>query len=188
MSPRLLIPLAVPLLLFSLGLVLDGVITRSQDLHRLERQRQHSQLRLEDLQAQAVAAREDARTYQGLLEEFESLVGLQQERGSASEQLAGFMGAVEAHFLTEPAPQALHFVSVSPGSQHRFSPFVAVEFDLNLTGRFYALPRFLKQLSEIAQQQQCTVSVGVLQVQSSQRTAYTGELSITLPLRAYFRE
>lgn len=190
MSPRLIVPFTIPLFLFFLGAFLDGVVARHYDLQRLERQRQHAQFRLEGLQAQSVAARLDQEEYRALVAEFEELVGLQQARGDASDQLASLVGAVEQHFLDGGGGpnSALSFVSVSPGSQARFSSFVAVEFDLNLTGRFYALPAFLNRLTEIGQERDCTVSVGVLSLSSGAQTASTGELNITLPLRAYFRE
>lgn len=187
-------PLTIPVLLFTIGTLFDGVLARTADLHRLELQRQHSQLRLEALQAQTVAARVGESSYPDLIEEFETIAGFRGRAtgdGDASAQLAAFVGAVEDHFLQKSGFEEdlpLRFVSVSPGSEHSFPPFLAVEFDLNLKGRFHAIPGFLKRLSAISEEQACSVSVGVLRLSSGPKTWTTGELSITLPLRAYFRE
>ncbi len=157
------------------------------------------QSRLTELRAQAVADRLAQQRYQELVEEFSALTSLESRsgqvgavRGEASLQVAELIESLQARMADDSyqngpiRPLRLH--SVSAGQYSSFPPFVSVEFQLNLSGSFFSLPAFLVLLSESSQEGACVVSVGMLSVESTPETQRTGQLKITLPIRAYLRE
>lgn len=201
MRARTLLPILWTVLLLLYGLfsesVLGQVREQRETAQRLERDRRH----LESLRATAVAGRMELAEYEALVLEFGALTHLKSSdpfsdphavaQGSA--HVASLVrGLQEA--LTAPPPddaqglEPLFFLSVSPGQQHRMGPFVAVEFAFNLRGRFRDIPGFLNLLTELGRRRRLAISIGSLRVASTESTPTTGELAITLPVRAYFRD
>lgn len=165
----------------------------------MKAQKVASQSRLVELQAIAVASRIDEKKYADLVVEFADLAGLNLDseyavsKGEVSAQIARFVEAVtdglrEERFASGQHSNYLLFRSVTPGERQVIEPFLSVDFELNLEGRFFALPDFLNLLSEIAAEQRCAVSIGELRVARTDAQHNTGRLTITLPLRAYFLE
>ena len=67
-------------------------------------------------------------------------------------------------------------------------PFLVVNFEMNLEGKYLAMPLFLDSLSRIAREQKCPISVGGIKVSPVEPSSNSGVLDITIPLRAYFVE
>ena len=186
-----------PALLIVVSWLLGGGYDLYQDSVYVERELAYAKRQLEGLQAQTVAAKIDQKKYLELVQEFaeDSRLGgsMEPSPGEAvATQLAALIRAiereVEATSVFSEARTKLSFESVSPGKRESFAPFYFVEFEVNLEGRFFAIPIFLDLLTKISAQQRCKVSVGTLQVTSSDREGRTGRLYITLPIRAYFLE
>jgi len=166
----------------------------------VERRAVAAQSRLDTLQALSVASRIDSQKYENLVLEFSELTGLPLDseyavsKGEVSAQVARFVDAVveglhDEEFAGLVDERAyLLFQSVTPGQRQVVEPFLLVDFELTLKGRFFAVPRFLSLLSRIAADQRCAISIGVLEVARVSELASTGELVVTLPLRAYFLE
>jgi hypothetical protein len=158
-----------------------------------------AEARLIQLQAIDVASRIDEKKYSGLVSDFAQLTGLELEsdsavtKGEATAQVGRLVDSVIRSLKQEGALSRfqgsyLLFQSVTPGQRQVVGPFLSIDFELNLEGRFFALPEFLVLLSRIAREEQCTISVGELQVSSKVPGGRSGELQIVLPLRAYFLE
>lgn len=157
------------------------------------------QAHLDQLQAVSVAARAEGREYEKLLDEFATLTQLRasdpfrepQRELPSSVQVAALVRAVqEASFKETPpdSPPPIILRSVTPGERQSLGPFQMTEFELNLEGRFHALPAFLDLLTQVGQRRRLAVSVGSLSLSHRSDTARTGLLNIKLPIRAYFRE
>lgn len=157
------------------------------------------QANLDQLRAVTVAARIEGREYDALLDEFGALTGLRASdpfrapsRGEpASIQVAALVRAVQEASLkdVEPdAPAPIVLLSVTPGARQRLGPFSMTEYELNLEGRFHALPAFLDLLTQVGRHQRLAISIGSLRLLSRPDTSRTGMLSITLPVRAYVRD
>lgn len=187
----------VPGSLIFLTWLLGGGYDLYQDSQHIDRELTYAESQLERLQALTVAAKIDQGKYSDLVEQFAANSGLHQSLQSTSTEevatrLAALVSAIEQGIRSAPyfaeAKTRLSFESVSPGERGSFSPFTFVEFEINLEGRFFAIPKLLDLLTRISLQQKCKVSVGTLQVQSLDPTGRSGELSIVLPIRAYFLE
>ena len=194
-----LLPLAWCLLLFLAPLWGPSFLQRWQEASSLRLQLHERQSILDQLGATAVAARAEGREYESLLDEFAILTQLRasdpfrdpQQDLPSSVQVAALVRAVQeaSHEDVEPgAPVPITLRSVTPGSKQRFGPFLMTEFELNLEGRFHALPAFLDLLTKVGQRRRLVVSVGSLSLSSRSDTERTGILTIKLPIRAYFRE
>jgi hypothetical protein len=189
----------IPLLLLSVSFWRAGIHSLYLESRMVQRRAVAAQSRLEALQALSVASRIDQKKYDDLVVEFADLTGLRLgtefavSKGEVSAQVARFVDAIveglrEEQFSLAEEPNYLLFRSVAPGQRQALEPFLSVDFEINLEGRFFALPRFLLMLTRIAQEQKCAISIGELQVARASEFGNTGELSITLPLRAYFLE
>lgn len=192
-------PILIPLALLCLSFWRAGLYEDYHQAKEIQAQRVASEARLVELQAIDVASRIDEQKYQGLVSDFAEITGLELDseyavsKGEVSAQLARFVQAVtlglrQDRFAPTDRGHYLLFRSVTPGTRHVVEPFLWVDFELNLEGRFFALPAFLSLLSEIAQEQRCTISVGELKVARIDSNQNSGRLYITLPLRAYFLE
>ena len=136
--------------------------------------------------------------YAVLLSQFSEVTGLKMSseeavsRGESAGQVARFVEAVTEGLKDESFSSSerayLEFKSVTPGERQVWEPFFSVDFELNLEGRFFALPDFLKLISVVAQEQQVPISIGELRVSAVSPVSNSGELSIVIPLRAYFLE
>ena len=194
------LPLFLPLLLLAFSFWKAGLHTLYVEAQAVERRAVAAQSRLDTLQALSVASRIDSQKYENLVLEFSELTGLPLDseyavsKGEVSAQVARFVDAVveglhDEEFAGLVDERAyLLFQSVTPGQRQVVEPFLLVDFELNLKGRFFAVPRFLSLLSRIAADQRCAISIGVLEVARVSELANTGELVVTLPLRAYFLE
>lgn len=165
----------------------------------LDSQLKTKQATLDELRALAVAARIEGRESNALQDEFATLTGLRASdpfrdpahEEPASIQVAALVRAVQEASSKEvgpddPAPITL--LSVTPGARQQLGPFLMTEFELNLVGRFRAIPAFLDLLTQVGHNRRLAISVGSLKLSSQADTQETGALSITLPVRAYFRE
>ncbi len=199
MNRRTFFPLLWPAVLLLIGWTADFLYLQQTDLLRLEARLTQRQHQLGTLRARAVAFRIESTEYRNLVAEFQSTTGLFatdpfRDPGTVrgTRHVAIFIGAVETALRNRSSIGEtygrLHFLGVTPGPMERFSPFVSVEFALNLSGRFSDIPGFLDLLSEIGRRQKFSISVGALSVRSLPSTGVTGQLSISLPVRAYFRE
>lgn len=199
MNRRTFFPLFWPALLLIFGWTADFLYLQQTDLLRLEARLTQRQQQLGALRARAVASRIEATEYRKLTNEFQSTTGLfasdpfrDPATVRGTQHVALFIGAVESSLRNQASSdesiRRLQFLGVTPGPMERFSPFVSVEFAINLSGRFSEIPGFLDLLSEIGRRQKFSISVGSLSVRSLPSTDVTGQLSITLPVRAYFRE
>lgn len=166
---------------------------------KLDSRLRASQRTLDQLRAVAVAARIEGRESSTLQEEFATLTGLRASdpfrsptrEEPASIQVAALVRAVQEASSREggpddPAPITL--LSVTPGTRQQLGPFLMTEFELNLVGRFRAIPAFLDLLTQVGRNRRLAISVGSLKLSSQADTQETGILTITLPVRAYFRE
>ncbi len=194
-----LLPLAWCLLLFLAPLWGSSFHQRWQEESTLRLRLTERQSTLDQLSATSVAARAEGREYESLLKEFTTLTQLKasdpfrdpQQDLPSSVQVAALVRAVQeaSHQDVAPGtPLPITLRSVTPGSNQRFGPFLMTEFELNLEGRFHALPAFLDLLTQVGQRRRLVVSVGSLSLSSRSDTERTGILSIKLPIRAYFRE
>ena len=200
MNRRTFLPLLWPLLLLALGQVNDGLLQRIEEQRRTAYQLEERRRYLEGVRARAVAGRLESQEYQALLKEFAALTSLQasdpfrdpQIATLGTVQMASLVDAI-AEAMSEPVeeggPERLEFLSVSPGKQQRFGPFIMAEFGLNLRGRFRALPGFLRLMATLAHHRRLAISIGELRLDSTNLDPLTGEgLAITLLIRTYFRE
>ena len=157
-----------------------------------------AQEKLNELQAVSVAARDDEQKYQVLVDDFAELTGLRRgqenvlSKGEINSQISRLIDAVvedlRRYEHTQTGERYLVYKGVTPGERVLVEPFVAVNFEMNLEGRFFAVPLFLDSLSRIAKEQKCAVSIGELKVSKLDPNSNTGVLRITIPLRAYFLE
>lgn len=199
LQARTLLPLAWSLLLVLSPLWGHSLRQRWNENSELKRQLQARQATLDQLRAVAVAARIEGREYDDLLLEFASLTGLRASdpfRDPAAEepssiQVAALVRAVQEASWKESdsdSPSPITLLSVTPGARQRLGPFLMTEFELNLEGRFHSLSDFLDLLTQVGRNRRLAISIGSLKLSSQPSTAGTGTLSITLPVRAYFRE
>lgn len=199
MNRRTFLPVIWPLLLLLLGFLLDPLLGQLEDHRQTAALLQEGRTRLEGLRAKTVAGRLDTLEYRELVAQFAALTNLQASdpfrdpgvKALGTVQVASLIDGLQ-RALSQPLPpdqpERLEFLSVSPGVQQQISPFVTVEFALNLRGRFRAIPAFLDLLTNIGRSRNLAISVGALRIESTSETPTTGELTITLPVRAYFRE
>ena len=194
---RSALPVFLPLLLLCFSFWRAGLYEDYRMSREVRQELLAAESRLEELRAISVASRIDEQKYGSLAVEFASLtsLGLDREtavsKGEVSAQVARFVEAVvaglrEERFALADERSYLLFRSVTAGERRELSPFLSVDFELNLEGRFFALPEFLDLLSQIASRQSCAISVGELRLAPLESAPNTGRLLITLPLRAYF--
>lgn len=198
MVKSIVFPLLLPLILISFSFWKTGVTERATELNLLQKRSHAAQLKLDELRAISVAEKIYQENYRGLVEEFSALTGLSLDvnfalsKGEVAGTLARFIEAVAEELRGEEYASErgthLFLKSVTPGQRQVIEPFLAVDFEMNLEGRFFTLPKFLERLSHIAQSQKCSISVGELRVAPIFEDSNTGELAITLPLRVYFLE
>ena len=198
MAKSMIFPLLLPLFLISFSFWRTGVLERYSELNHLEKRSSAAQLKLDELRAISVAEKIYQKNYEELVLEFSELTGLSLDanfalsKGEVAGSLARFIEAVSEELRGEEYASSrgsyLFLKSVTPGQRQVIEPFLAVDFEMNLEGRFFALPRFFERLSYIAQNQKCSISVGELRVAPIYQDSNTGELAITLPLRVYFLE
>lgn len=194
MSRKVVFPLLLPLLLLAISFWRAGVYDLHLRVRELQAESVVSQQRLDELRALSVAGGVAERNYEELVIEFADLTGLDPgdetpSRGIVTGQVGRLVDAVvndlqTGEYSTEEHP--LYFHSVTPGQRYQFPPFLAVDFELNLEGRFFALPGFLHRLSVITEEQRCAISVGEMVIVSADQAGNTGDLFIVIPLRAYF--
>ena len=195
---RSFLPVLLPLLLIGYSFFRAGVYDKYQDLQALRREIRVAEQKVSEMQAVDVSFRYLKEDYSVLLAEFSQVTGLKMEseeavsRGESASQVARFVEAVtrglrEETFSSDESAY-LVFRSVTPGQRQVWEPFFSVDFELNLQGRFFALPAFLKLISVIAEEQRVPISIGELRVSAGSRSANVGELTIVVPLRAYFLE
>jgi hypothetical protein len=193
------LPIFWPLLLLFYAQLDGGLLSLIEEyrlnLQRLENGRRH----LESLKARVVAGRIVASEYETLLDDFATQTNLPASDPFRDPQ-AATVGSIQVASLVSGLQVALNgpeenqrlldleFLPVSLGDQQRIGPFVMVEFALNLRGRYRAVPEFLGLLAQLGQQRRLVLSIGELRVDSTEMTQVNGELAITLPLRAYFRD
>ncbi|HIB65560.1 MAG TPA: hypothetical protein EYO33_10740 [Phycisphaerales bacterium] len=195
---RYLVPFLLPLLLLGYSFFRAGVYDRYRDLQALKRDSLAAEQRFSEVQAVDVSFRYLKDDYAVLLSQFSEVTGLKMSseeavsRGESAGQVARFVEAVTEGLKDESFSSSerayLEFKSVTPGERQVWEPFFSVDFELNLEGRFFALPDFLKLISVVAQEQQVPISIGELRVSAVSPVSNSGELSIVIPLRAYFLE
>ena len=198
MVKSIVFPLLLPLVLIFFSFWRTGLLERSTEFNLLQKRSSAAQLKLDELRAISVSEKYLQEKYFELEEEFSKLTGLDPDadialsKGEVAGSLARFIQAVAEELRGEEYASEtgthLFLRSVTPGQRQVFEPFLAVDFEMNLEGRFFTLPRFLERLSLIAQDQKCSISVGELRVAPIYQDSNTGELAITLPLRVYFLE
>ena len=195
---RYLVPFLLPLLLLGYSFFRAGVYDRYRDLQALKRDSLAAEQRFSEVQAVDVSFRYLKDDYAVLLSQFSEVTGLKMSseeavsRGESAGQVARFVEAVTEGLKDESFSSSerayLEFKSVTPGERQVWEPFFSVDFELNLEGRFFARPDFLKLISVVAQEQQVPISIGELRVSAVSPVSNSGELSIVIPLRAYFLE
>ncbi len=195
---RYLVPCLLPLLLLGYSFFRAGVYDRYRDLQALKRDSLAAEQRFSEVQAVDVSFRYLKDDYAVLLSQFSEVTGLKMSseeavsRGESAGQVARFVEAVTEGLKDESFSSSerayLEFKSVTPGQRQVWEPFFSVDFELNLEGRFFALPDFLKLISVVAQEQKVPISIGELRVSAVSPVSNSGELSIVIPLRAYFLE
>lgn len=195
---RLFLPLLIPVVLLGYSFYNAGVYQQLQEYRGLQKQSTQAEQRLAELQAVSVSHRYDQKKYNDLLKDFADVTGLQlsaehaTSKGESTAQIARFVEAVTQGLrqqrFTHDERAYLVFKSITPGTRQVWEPFFSVDFELNLEGRFFALPDFMALLSVIADEQKVPISIGELRVQASDPWKNSGELSIVVPLRAYFHE
>lgn len=195
---RSALPIALCLLLLALSFAQAGLLQDYQRARQVHRRLQSARARLEAVKAQSLAATLEERNYQALIEEFAEVTRLSERarrvsKGEVDTQVAQLVDGVTRGLEEEPFASSdektfLVFRSVSPGERQEFPPYLSVDFEINLEGRFFALPDFLALISHVAEEQQCTVSIGKLQLTPIPEAPIPGSLQIKLPLRAYFYE
>jgi hypothetical protein len=197
---RIVLPILWPLLLLAFAICSDSLLPLLAQRQGTELLLQQRRGRLEKLRAVAVAGRIERQEYDSLVTEFGALTHLPasdpfRDRSvspSGSAQLGLLITGLQAGLAElESRPGSLpplEFLSVSPGQNERIGPFVVLEFDLNLRGRFHAIGQFMQLLDRVGRQHKLMLSVGVLRVESMEETASTGEEAVTVPVRAYLRE
>lgn len=187
---RLLLPLLLPLVLLGVSFWKAGVISRYYEVRELERKVTIAQARLDE-------ARAVAWEYQGYVNEFADLTGLRLQeseimvtRSEVNAQLADLVDAITKELKSEryttDEEAYLLLVGVTPGERQLLDPFLWIDFQVHLEGRFFALPQFMDRVSHLAKEKNCSVSIGELKMQPLQQEGGRGDLAITLPLRAYF--
>lgn len=192
------LPFLIPIVLISLSFWRAGLVQSYSESQRLQERSAAARHKLDQLQALDVASKINDKEYQGLVYDFAQLTGLSLDRENAlskseiNTQVSQLINAVVSDLRRyEYAPTGeryLIYKGVTPGERQLIEPFVAVDFKINLEGRFFALPLFLDALSRIAREQKCAISIGELQVSTIDPNDNTGVLLITIPLRAYFLE
>lgn len=195
---RSALPISLCLLLLALSFVESGLLQDYRESVQVQRRLRAADERLEQVRGLSVAASLEERNYQALVSEFAELTKLGDpehtiSKGEVAAQIAQFVAGVtkglqEEPFVLSNEQTQLIFRSVSPGQRQELTPFLSVDFEINLEGRFFALGDFFSLLSRIAQEQQCAVSIGELQLTPVNDTSTPGRLLIKLPLRAYFYE
>ena len=195
---RYLVPCLLPLLLLGYSFFRAGVYDRYRDLQALKRDSLAAEQRFSEVQAVDVSFRYLKDDYAVLLSQFSEVTGLKMSseeavsRGESAGQVARFVEAVTEGLKDESFSSSerayLEFKSVTPGQRQVWEPFFSVDFELNLEGRFFAHPDFLKLISVVAQEQKVPISIGELRVSAVSPVSNSGELSIVIPLRAYFLE
>ena len=195
---RYFVPFLLPLFLIGYSFFKAGIYDRYQDLQALRRDSREAEQRVSEMQAVDVSFRYLKDDYSILLLEFSEVTRLKMSseeavtRGESAGQVARFVEAVTQGLRDESFSSSerayLVFKSVTPGQRQVWEPFFSVDFELNLEGRFFALPAFLKLISVVAQEQRVPISIGELRVSAVNQASNSGELSIVIPLRAYFLE
>jgi hypothetical protein len=195
---RKYLPFLIPVILIGLSFWRAGVVQRYSESRLLQKRSAAAQEKLTELQAVSVAANLDVQRYEGLVEDFSQLTGLNRGRenarskGEINSQISRLIDAVVTdlrRYENSPTGERyLIYKGVTPGDRQVIEPFIAVSFEMNLEGRFFAVPLFLDSLSRIAKEQKCAISVGELNVSKLEQDSNTGVLRITIPLRAYFLE
>lgn len=195
---RSVLPITLCLLLLTLSSVQTGLLADYQRARQVRRHLESARARLEAVKAQSLTATLEERNYQALIDEFAQVTRLSERarRVSPEEvdtQVAQLVDGVTLGLEADPFASSeekafLVFRSVSPGQRQEFPPYLSVDFEINLEGRFFALPDFLALVRRVAEEQQCTVSIGELHLTSISGAPVPGSLQIKLPLRAYFYE
>jgi hypothetical protein len=192
------LPFLIPLILIGVSFWRAGVVQKYTESRLLQQRSVAAQEKLDELQAVSVAANIDDRKYQGLVVDFAELTGLNLDpenalsKGEVNSQISRLIDAVvtdlERYENAPTGERYLIYRGVTPGDRQVIEPFLAVDFEMNLEGRFFAVPLFLDSLSRIAKEQKCAISIGELKVSTAEPNSNTGVLLITIPLRAYFLE
>lgn len=196
---RSALPTALPLLLLCFSFWRAGLYEDYRSSRDVRHRLIAAESRLQELRGKDVANEFYKREHQKLTVEFAAVTGLGLDpetavtKGEVSAQMARFVDAVirglkEERFAGADERSYLLFLSVTPGERQdeALAPFLSVDFELNLEGRFFALPEFLGLLSRIAEDQRCAISIGELRLEPLKKAPNTGRLLIRLPLRAYF--
>lgn len=195
---HIFLPFLLPGLLIGFSFWRSGIVQRHFEAQLLQERSAAAQSKLEQLRAADVASTLDARAYESLLDDFSKLTGLDlraengASKGEVSAQLGRFIDTVVDDLnrfgYSETGEPYLIFKSVTPGKRQVIDRILAVDFEMNLEGKYLALPLFLDSLSRIAREQNCPVSVGGIRVMPVEPGSNSGVLKITIPLRAYFLE
>lgn len=192
------IPFFIPLLLITASFWRSGVVQKHFEAQALERRSLAAQSKLDQLRAVDVAHNDDNLEYKQMVKDFADLTGLSLDpenaptKGEVSAKIGRLIDAVVADMdrfgRSQPDEPYLVFKGVKPGVSEEIPPFLVVDFEMNLEGKYLAMPLFLDSLSRIAREQRCPISVGGIQVSPVEPGSNTGILNITIPLRAYFVE
>lgn len=188
----------LPCILVGFSFFRAGTLESYNELQLLTEQRVAAQTKLSELRAISVAANIDEKNYQNLVDDFTSLTGLALDEGSrisrseVTAQVSQLVDLLKSELEVRrelfSARKSLVVKGLSPGDKDSFAPFSSTEFELILEGRFFALPDFLMLVSRLAEEQNCPISLGELEIKSDNESQNPSLLRITLPLRAYFSD
>lgn len=193
-----ILPFLIPVALISISFWRSGVVQKYFEAQALQRRSVAAQSKLDQLRAVDVASNLNDREYKEMVKDFADLAGLSLDpetaptKGEVSAKVGRLIDAVVADMdrfgSVQPEEPYLVFKGVQPGVSEAIPPFLVVNFEMNLEGKYLAMPLFLDSLSRIAREQKCPISVGGIRVSPVEPGSNSGVLDITIPLRAYFVE